>query len=360
MRDFEECKTAALSGDAVCPDKRFETLLKDAVAGTITPEAEDELAEEFFFAENPEEAFTYLKTAADRGYTEAYYWLARAYLNGDGCTKSIDQALHYFQLSVATGHQGCLELADCYRLGMGVERNYETAWEYYSRLFFADECTIDDFRLPDVILRNSECHIDELKESGIPAEWWEFAMTHVDGSPSLFGKMASLYEEKSERWLYWAKKAADGGDVLFMMKMLDVIPNEDDKQKTIAAILASDFTLENDWIIEETARKILAGEYPGELKEKAALVLFHNDRTTTKDMKDKSFTDLLEVALRNEELDSDEEGEYDPDFFVCSCCHRRFPVDEIDDPDMHGTICNDCYYTGKCIEPDVEDDTDQQ
>ena len=193
MGDLEGYKKTALSGDAVSVDERFEALLKDAIAGTITPEAQEELAAEFFFVDNPEEAFTYRKKAVDRGYTEAYYWLARAYLNGDGCAKSIDQALHYFQLSVAAGHQGCLELADCYRLGLGVEKNFETAWDYYSKQFPSDE-TIDDFRLSDVLLHNSECDIDDLKESGIPAEWWEFAMTHVDGSPSLFGKMASLYE----------------------------------------------------------------------------------------------------------------------------------------------------------------------
>ena len=145
-----------------------------------------------------------------------------------------------------------------------------------------------------------------------------------------------------------------------MMKMLDVIQNQEEKQKTVAAILASDFTLENDWIIEKIARDTIGGEYPDALKKKAASVLFHNDRTTTKDMKDKAFTDLLEAALRDEELDKDVEEEYDPDVFVCSCCHRRFPVDEIDDPDMQGTICNDCYYTGKCIEPDEEDDSNQQ
>ena len=40
--------------------------------------------------------------------------------------------------------------------------------------------------------------------------------------------------------------------------------------------------------------------------------------------------------------------------FVCACCHERIPIDEIGAPERE--FCDDCYYTGRCIETDDEDD----
>ena len=347
---YGNCKMSDKNDDV---DKCFEELLNKAIAGAMSPQAEEEFQDEYLYQIDEAKAFKYLKTATERGYAPAYHELGKSYLLGKGCDESVEQALHYLNLALANGYEGDLELGDCYRLGLGVTRDFETAWKHYSKAIEergATNETIDDLRLNYLMLRES-FDID-VSCPNVPAEWWEFAMAKTGEPSAFFARMTVLYENNSERWLCWVQKAAEAGTVWCMKEMLDRIQDDVKRENYAAAILSADYA-ENDWVIEETALDVLAGKYPDALKKQAASILFYNDLMTPADRENKSFIDILEAALREED-DADDSDEYDEETIVCPSCHQRIRVDEIDDPDLQGDICNDCYYTGKCLEPDEQ------
>ena len=340
-----------------CSDDRFEYLLSRAIAKTISSEEEDELWDNYFGTTDVEKSFKYFRTAVERSYVKAYYWLGRAFLLGEGCERSNADALHYLNLSIENGEPGHLELGDCYRLGLGVDKNFDIAWEHYSKADkYRDEETTDGFRLDDLMLRDSRCEID-MEPSGIPAEWWEFVMAKVPDAVSLFAEMTLFYKKNSDRWLYWIQKAAEQGVAWCMREMLDLTQDDAEKEKYITTILDSEYSDANDWVMEEVARTVIKGNFPEELKDKAALILFDNDLITPEDEKDNDFMDHVEGALMLRG-DGDDNEFYDEKPFVCACCHERIPIDEIDDPERE--FCDDCCYTGRCIEPDDEDDEEDE
>lgn len=83
-----------------CSDDRFEYLLSRAIAKTISSEKEDELWDNYFGTTDVEKSFKYFRTAVERSYVKAYYWLGRAFLLGEGCERSNADALHYLNLSI--------------------------------------------------------------------------------------------------------------------------------------------------------------------------------------------------------------------------------------------------------------------
>lgn len=84
---------------------------------------------------NEEKAFECYMKAAEMGYTESYYNVANAYLNGEGVERDFGKAFEWFQKAVDSGdNYAKLKLAECYKRGAGCERNYAAAMALYQQV----------------------------------------------------------------------------------------------------------------------------------------------------------------------------------------------------------------------------------
>lgn len=94
-----------------------------------------DLAQTYNSEGNEEKAFQCYVKAAEMGYTDAYYNVANAYLDGDGVEKDYDKAFEWFQKAVGSGDTYAkLKLAECYKRGAGCERDYTAALALYQQV----------------------------------------------------------------------------------------------------------------------------------------------------------------------------------------------------------------------------------
>lgn len=94
-----------------------------------------DLAQTYRREENEEKAFECYMKAAEMGYTDAYYNVANAYLNGEGVERDFDKAFEWFQKAVDSGDTYAkLKLAECYKRGAGCERDYAAALALYQQV----------------------------------------------------------------------------------------------------------------------------------------------------------------------------------------------------------------------------------
>lgn len=246
---------------------RFEYLLERRINETITDEECDDY---FDYFDNPDESarFSFLKRAAERGDRCSYYPLGRAFLFGKGCDKSFEKAVFWLEKSIENKEDGAGLLGDCYRLGIEVRKDYESAWKYYKKVDYVratyDQETLDDKYIGNVTL--GDLTIGMLDNS-LPVEWWEFVMTKIEDSASFFADMSWLYKQDTDRWLYWRTKAAEAGDIGSMEDMLERLTSQAERNEYVERIieLAPDY----DPVFHYLGIKIIMGDYPLEIKTKA-------------------------------------------------------------------------------------------
>ena len=316
-------------------ERNFDNLLKKAVTESLTPE-EEELFYKFFDDEQDSKAkFNYNKRAAEAGYRFSFYSLGRAYILGEGCEPSFEKGLFWLKKSIESECDGNTLLGDCYRLGIGTDKNYEIAWEYYSHVKEAElDETEDDHRVFD--LKSPDTYLDD-----IPIDWWEFVMTKIRDDADCFAEMACFYKKDSERWLYWTKKAAEAGNILSMGYLLERLSTQEERNKYVEEII--DIAPAYDEAFHYIGVKVLKGDYPPKTKEKVVskMVLYEYEK------EDK---ELMEEYYCFVDFDDGYVSPSDRGMVVCPFCHHKIPQDDIDDPDKQGEVCNDCYYSCRYLE----------
>lgn len=320
----------------------FDNLLKKVVAKSLSLDEEDLLCNYFDDEQDSKERFGHIKKAAEAGYCYSFHLLGRAYLFGEECDKSFEKAQYWLEKSIEKGFEGATLLGDCYRLGKGVAMDYEKAWKYYSKVDCFnpdadDEYTLDNISIGDVTLGKPSFGLNH----SLPVDWWEFVMTKISGDSSCFAEMSRLYKEDGERWLFWIKKAADAGDIFAMGKLFERLPTQAERIKYFEQIYEIAPKFDDDFHC--IGIKVLKGDYPPEIKEKAV-------KKIVLDESEKEDMDLLEQY----DLFSDDDyvSPYDRGMVVCPYCNSVISQDDIDDPDKQGEVCNDCYYSGRYLEED--------
>lgn len=84
---------------------------------------------------NEEKAFECYMKAAELGYTDAFYNVANAYLNGYGVERDFNKAFEWFRKAADSGDPYAkLKLAECYKRGAGCERDYAAAMALYQQV----------------------------------------------------------------------------------------------------------------------------------------------------------------------------------------------------------------------------------
>ncbi|CAB4441454.1 unnamed protein product [Rhizophagus irregularis] len=72
---------------------------------------------------NLEKAFYWYQKAAENGFTNAMYYLAICYDNGEGTEKNLEKAFYWYQKAAENGDKEAMfNLAICYKNGAGTER----------------------------------------------------------------------------------------------------------------------------------------------------------------------------------------------------------------------------------------------
>lgn len=108
-----------------------------------------DLAQTYSREGNEEKAFECYMKAAEMGYTEAYYNVANAYLNGEGVERDFDKAFEWFRKAADSGYTYAkLKLAECYKRGAGCERDYAAAMALYKQV--AGEKSLKRYSCADV------------------------------------------------------------------------------------------------------------------------------------------------------------------------------------------------------------------
>lgn len=75
------------------------------------------------------------------GYKEAYHCIGGAYLDGRGVEKDLEKAREWYRKGVEAGDViSILMLADCYKRGMGADKDYAEAMKLYRQI--ASRCNI--------------------------------------------------------------------------------------------------------------------------------------------------------------------------------------------------------------------------
>lgn len=155
--------------DSCLPDRTDEAV---RLYEAISVEKKDgasyvNLAQTYSREGNEEKAFEYYMKAAEMGYTDAFYNVANAYLNGEGVQRDFDKAFEWFQKSVASGDSYAkLKLAECYKRGAGCQRDYAAAMALYQqvagdkslkRYSFAD---VAEYELGNMYLKGLGVEVD--------------------------------------------------------------------------------------------------------------------------------------------------------------------------------------------------------
>lgn len=276
----------------------FYELLDKAVSNNISEDEKDELWKHLTLCESADMKF--IQYACCKNYIPAYSSLANIYAQGKLCPQDWNKAIECWEKIAAEANEDYLwlsecyiKLGDCYRLGNGVEKNFDTAYNYY-QLSIENEQERERGELPGPrqILLLDYCGddmIERMAVQGVSVEWVEYAISRLEQPVSgiIYRAMANAYPWGGEKCLYWMQRAADTGDL--------------------------------------TAKQIVETELiPTKINE----TLNSNDCLSEDNFMDEDF----------------EDDDCDDEYIECRCCHHRFLRDEVEDPETD--ICNDCLYSG--------------
>ena len=115
-----------------------------------------------------------LRKRAQAGDADAQYALGCRYYDGDGVRRDYKEALKWYRLAAAQGHNsGLCDVGYCYRNGHGVRRDYGKAIPYYK----------------------------QAADQGCPtgAYWLAHAYEHGEGVPKDLAKAKRWYEISRDR-----------------------------------------------------------------------------------------------------------------------------------------------------------------
>ena len=151
------------------PDRTDEaTRLYEEISGEKKDGASFvDLAQTYSMGGNEEKAFECYMKATEMEYTDAYYNVANAYLNGDGVERDFEKAFEWFRKAADSGDTYAkLKLAECYKRGAGCEKDYAAAMALYrqvagdksmKRYSFADEA---EYEIGNMYLKGLGVEVD--------------------------------------------------------------------------------------------------------------------------------------------------------------------------------------------------------
>ena len=131
--------------------------------------------------ENYPEAFDSFKELADKGYVEAYFWLARCYDNGFGCNSNKSSAVYWYQKAVDFDEDpyAMADLGEAYLFGDGITKDENKAFELFKKSA-AKNVAKGQFFLGWCSINGSGCEVNENRayqnfQSAVKNDYGSFA-----------------------------------------------------------------------------------------------------------------------------------------------------------------------------------------
>ena len=203
----------------------FYKLLEKAVSNNISEDEKYELWDYLGHCVSTDMEF--VQYACEKNYILAYDYLANIYAQGKLCPQNWNKAIECWEKIAAEADDDCIwlsecyiKLGDCYRLGNGVEKNFDTAYNYYKLAIENDQ---ERGELPEpaeilLLACKDDDMIERMVKQGVSVEWCEYAIARLEQPVSgiVYRAMANAYTWRSEKCLYWMRCAVDVGDLTAM------------------------------------------------------------------------------------------------------------------------------------------------
>lgn len=109
--------TSAANRGSLKAQKRLAEIYKNGIQG---------------IPNNPKKSFKWYMIAAERGDSDAAFYVALSYANGNGIEKNYVEAVKWYTIAAEHGSSSAMNnLAVCYENGRGVEQNEDEAFSFY-------------------------------------------------------------------------------------------------------------------------------------------------------------------------------------------------------------------------------------
>ena len=173
------------------------------------------------------DAFPIIEKEANKGNSEAQYYLAKMYDSGHGARKNINKAYYWYTKSADQGNSNAQNnLAYMFSHGEGVKKNKRKAFELYSK----SATQGNDAAQYNLALFYSEGIV--VKQNWASAIYWFRKSAEQDYEKALnamgiiyqFGKGVTIDRDEAIKWY---KKAAEKGDVQSMWNLSTLYLPED-------------------------------------------------------------------------------------------------------------------------------------
>lgn len=335
-------------------DEDFKAMLTKILRNEASEDEIEKFAEAYIWLDCVgEKGFSKIQYAAEQGYVEAYYHLGRAYLDGTGCNKNTELGINYLQKSVAVGSSGACLLGDLYRIGVGVEKDYAQAYDWYQKAI--ETCDEEDYSPLDMILQ-SQSYLDVImRRKGISLAWWEYVVSRGK-SPDAMDELRWLYlhdEKNEERYWYWTRLSAETGSASaqcdYGKKLLENPVDEETFNQAIELLKKSCFASTERSV--EAAKAILTSKADDDIKDKIVQWVYqYSDYEGWTLLKSLYKEDDLVGILSVIDDDDDDYNDIQEGTFKCSGCHHIYYLDDQYNPDKQGELCNECWYGGRMLE----------
>ncbi len=336
-------------------DEDFKAMLTQIQRNEASEDETDEFNEAYIWLDCVgAQGFSKIKYAAEQGYTQAYYHLGKAYLNGTGCDKNTELGINYLQKSVETGGSGACLLGDLYRLGVGVEKDYAQAYDWYQK---AIETRDEEDCSPYDMILQSKSYLDVIiRRKGINLAWWEYVVSRGK-SPDAMDELRWLYlhdEKNEERYWYWTRLAVESGSVSaeydYGKKLLKNPVDEETFNKAIELLKKACF--EFGEYTTDAAEAILTSKISDNVKQNVVQWLCKNGEAEEDALLARLYKGheddlayMREMAMGDNNYDDIQEGT-----FKCPSCDHIYSLDDQNNPDKQGELCNECCYGGRMLE----------
>jgi len=337
-------------------DEDFKAMLAQIQRGEASSEEEYDFLEAYILLDCVgEKCFSKILYASEHGYVKAYYHLGKAYLNGTGCDKNTELGIYYLQKSVEAGDSGACLLGDIYRLGIGFEKDYAQAYDWYQKAI--ETCDDEEDCSPRDMILQSKSYLDVIiRRKGITLAWWEYVVSR-EKSPDAMDELRWLYlhdEKNEERYWYWTRLAAESGSVSaqcdYGKKLLENPVDEETFNQAIELLKKACF--EFGEYTTDAAEAILTSKISDDVKQDVVQWLCKNGEAEEDALlarlykgREDDLAYMREMAMGENDYDDLPEGT-----FKCPGCHHIYSLNDQNNPDKQGELCNKCYYGGRMLE----------
>lgn len=239
--------------------------------------------------------FMYYKIAADRDLAFAHSALADFFLDENTKNYDLSQGTAYLRKALEAGYSYWGRLGDFYRRGVGVEKDFEKAYECYKK----DQESESDYQeYKGALMLDTTAVYSFMEQAPDAAQWFEFVASKEGLTPAIIDTMCALvYPWESDRWWDWVDRGCQLGLAFALSSKAKKLLQDNKIDEARQLLLKIIDSRENSDAMADAAKKLceLPLNYDGQvnLVEHLAEAGYQ-------------FTEVYELLKSREDFDEDE------------------------------------------------------